>query len=143
MTTRNGDGGRALGSRIRQGDAVAVVRDAEAPYRVHWAYVSGLRIVAEYGGVPWSVDPRNRSRSDPGYRDPGDLDYGRVFWSQLTPDQRAAVLEAFRSTGARAVVSPRVPSGRRARLVGFHRRDGPDLRLLDPGAQADNAGLRR
>ena len=129
---------------LRQGDAVAVVRDAEAPYRVHWAYVSGLRIVAEFGGVPWSVDPRNRSRSDPGYSDPGDLDYGRVFWTQLTPDQRAAVLEAFRSTGARAVVSlerpERAPEPDWSDLIGA---TGLIYDFSNPGAQADNAGARR
>ena len=90
---------------LRAGDPVAVIRDTDPPYRVHWAYVSGLRIVAEFGGAPWRLDPRIRTSSDDDSPDPGDLDYGKVFWTQLSPAQRAAVIEAFRSTGARAVVS--------------------------------------
>lgn len=88
---------------LREGDTVAMIRDAEPPYRVHWAYVSGLRIVAEFGGVPWRLDPRIRNKDSA--PDPGDVDYAQVFWEQLSPTQRAAVMEAFRSTGARAVIS--------------------------------------
>lgn len=87
---------------LRDGDPVAVIHDTDPPYRVHWAYVSGLRIIAEFGAVPWRLDPRIRIKSEP---DPGDLDYGRTFWTQLSPAQQMAVIEAFRATGARAVVS--------------------------------------
>jgi hypothetical protein len=96
---------------LHPGDAVAVVRDTDPPYRCHWAYVSGLRIIAEFGGVPWNVDPRIRTKSIDHPTDPGDVDYGKVFWTQLTSQQRAAVISAFRATGARAVVSLSHPKG--------------------------------
>jgi hypothetical protein len=96
---------------LKAGDPVAVIRGSEPPYRIHWAYVAGVRIVSEFGAVPWHIDPDVRMKSDGDAVDPGDVNYGRMFWVELTPAQRAAVLDAFRSTGARAVISLSSPDG--------------------------------
>ena len=97
------------GYGLHAGDRVAVIRGIGAAPRVHWAYVSGLRIVAEFGSEPWRIEPENRIDGDP--PEPGYVDYARVFWTQLTQDQRAKILDAFRSAGARAVVSETRPEG--------------------------------
>lgn len=88
---------------LERGDMVAVIGSTEPTMRSSWAYVSGLRIVAEFGTLPWRIQPASRmwfERSEP---EPGDQDYGQLFWG-LRSDQRERVVEAFRSTGARAIV---------------------------------------
>jgi hypothetical protein len=89
---------------LKAGDPVAVVQGYVARARFHWAYAARLRIIAEFGSLPWHLVPQDRTRFDSHPIEPADQDYGRLFW-ELTPPQRAAVIEAFRSTGARAIVS--------------------------------------
>lgn len=96
---------------LQPGDAVAVIHDARPIYRCHWAYVSRLRIVAELGSVPWSIAPWDRTRFDRVGVEPGDEDYSLVFWNRLTPEERSGVIEAFRKTGARAILSLTKPDG--------------------------------
>jgi len=126
---------------LRPGDKVAVIRDTTPPYRVHWAYVSHLQIVAEFGGVPWRVDPETRMASDDDTSDPGDRDYGRMFWFELTPTQRAAVIEAFRSTGAHAVISLRQPD--KEPEPGWIKLDGVDALIYDFPDRVTDAGAHR
>ncbi|MGH9664647.1 MAG: hypothetical protein ACRD9L_09515, partial [Bryobacteraceae bacterium] len=90
---------------LRSGDPVALINDRSPGYRCHWAYVSHLRIVAEFGSLPWTIEPWDRTRFDPVVADPADEDYGRLFWNELTPERRAQVIDAFRDTGARAVLA--------------------------------------
>ncbi|SDB82253.1 hypothetical protein [Paraburkholderia lycopersici] len=99
-------------SGLRPGDAVAVIRDTAPTVRVSWAYVSRLRIVAEFGGLPYRIEPQDRNRFD---RKDEILwpDFSEMFWTQLTPQQRDQVMKAFSRSGARAVVSltmPKTPS---------------------------------
>jgi hypothetical protein len=90
---------------LKRGDAVALVDDTNPAYRCHWAYISGLRIVAEFGSRPWRLAPWERTRFDHLPADPADEDYGFFFWRRLTPQKRARVIEAFRNSGARAILS--------------------------------------
>jgi hypothetical protein len=116
---------------LRKGDRVAVIRNTDPPYLVHWAYVSGLRIIAEFGAVPWRVnydEPRQLSQllGEPNnVLDPGDVDYGKLFWTELTPARRASVIQAFRVAGADAVISLSRPEGA----------PGPGWRELNGGKQ--------
>jgi hypothetical protein len=93
---------------LRPGDPVAVIRDTYPTSRVSWAYVSRLRIVAEFGGVPYRIEPQDRTRLD---RNDEALwpDYSEMFWTQLTSQQREQVMKAFSQSGARAVVSLSMP----------------------------------
>jgi hypothetical protein len=95
-------------SGLQPGDAVAVIRDSAPAVRVSWAYVSRLRIVAEFGGLPYRIEPEDRNRFD---RKDEALwpDYSEMFWTQLTPQQREQVMKAFSQSGARAVVSLSMP----------------------------------
>jgi hypothetical protein len=95
-------------SGLRPGDPVAVIRDSYPTVRVSWAYVSRLRIVAEFGGLPYRIEPQDRNRFD---RKDEKLwpDYSEMFWTQLTPQQREQVMKAFSQSGARAVVSLSMP----------------------------------
>jgi hypothetical protein len=95
---------------IRNEDAVAVIHGTEASFRCHWAYVAHVRIVAEFGGLPWKLEPWDRTRFDDRAAELADEDYGRIFWEKLTPQQRGMVVDLFRSTGARAIVSLSRPS---------------------------------
>lgn len=94
---------------LRSGDAVALIHDKSLGYRFHWAYISNLRIVAEFGSLPWATDPWDRTRFDPTVTEPADQDYGLLFWKKLTPGRRAQVMNAFRGAGARAVVAQSRP----------------------------------
>jgi hypothetical protein len=95
-------------SGLRPGDPVAVIRDTGPTVRVNWAYVSRLRIVAEFGGLPYRIEPQDRTRFD---RNDETLypDYSEMFWTQLTPQRREQVMKAFSQSGARAVVSLSMP----------------------------------
>ncbi|MFM0504633.1 hypothetical protein [Paraburkholderia caffeinilytica] len=98
-------------SGLRPGDPVAVIRDTVPAVRVNWAYVSRLRIVAEFGGLPYRIEPQDRTRFDHD-DEPLYPDYGELFWTQLAPQQREQVMKAFSQSGARAVVSlsmPKIP----------------------------------
>jgi hypothetical protein len=67
--------------------------------------MSGLRIIAEFGGEPFSLPASERYPFDPNINSP---DYGALFRG-LTPQQRAAVIAGFRSQGAKAILSLKPP----------------------------------
>jgi len=94
---------------LRPDDPVAVIRDTVPTVRVNWAYVSRLRIVAEFGGLPYRIEAQDRTRFD---RNDEVLfpDYSEIFWMQLTPQRREQVMKAFSQSGARAVVSLSMPN---------------------------------
>ena len=94
----------ALPYGLQSDDAVAVIQAGNPSYRCHWAYISHLRIVAEFGALPWTLEPWDRTRFDHTV-EPADQNYGNVFWNKLTPQQREQVIDAFRKTGARAILS--------------------------------------
>jgi hypothetical protein len=94
-----------LAHGLKEGDPVALVNGYVYRDRYHWAYVDHLHIVAEFGALPWRIAPRERTKFDHDPSEPADQDYAQLFWVGLTPEQRSAVIEAFRSTGARAIVS--------------------------------------
>jgi hypothetical protein len=95
---------------IKSGARVASIHSAPG-YRCAWAYIANLRIVAEFGSLAWQVEPWDRTWSERFGTEESDADYGKVFF-QLSPEDRARVLAAFRQTGAQAVValSPPPPS---------------------------------
>jgi hypothetical protein len=103
---------------LRNGDSIALIDNNSPAYRCHWAYTSNLRIVAEFGSLPWTLAPWDRNRFDHVVNDPADEDYGVLFWKKLTPARRAQVIDAFHRVGARAVVAL----------------SGPDI-ALEPGWQ--------
>jgi hypothetical protein len=90
---------------LQSGDAIALVNDKRQAYRCHWAYVSNLRIVAEFGSLPWKLAPWDRTRFDHIAAEPADEDYGLIFWKKLTPERRGQVIDVFRRAGARAVLA--------------------------------------
>jgi hypothetical protein len=89
---------------LHSGDAIALIAKGPA-YRCHWAYISGLRIVAEFGSLPWTIEPWDRTRFDHILAEPADEDYALLFWKGLTPGRRAQAIDAFRLAGARAILS--------------------------------------
>lgn len=95
-------------SGLQPGDRVAVIRDSVHAVKVTWAYVSRLRIVDEFGALPYRIEPTDRTRFDRNdeFTYP---DYSEIFWTQLTPQQREQVMNAFSQSGARAVVSLSMP----------------------------------
>lgn len=94
---------------LRYGDPVAVIRDGVPPYRCHWAYVSGVRIIAELGALPFRVEPVDRMRFERPLAEPAFPDYGQTFWTELSTELRARVIAAFRAAGAHAVISLSTP----------------------------------
>jgi hypothetical protein len=95
----------ALRSRgFKSGDAVALIGDERPNYLCSWAYLSELRIVAEFGSLPWHLEPWDRTKLDGHHTEVADRNYGRVFWN-LSPADRERVVEKFHDTGARAIVS--------------------------------------
>ena len=102
----------ALGSYgLREGDAVAVIGGRDANFICSWAYVARLRIVAEFGALPWRVEPWDRWPLDRPRDEAADQDWGRVFWS-LPAEQRQRAVEAFQRAGAQAIVCSRRPVSR-------------------------------
>jgi len=89
---------------FKSGDTVAIIGSELPNYRCSWAYVSRIRIIAEYGALPFSIEPWDRTRFDHSRAEQADTNYGKAFWS-LTPEQRARVMKEFHRAGARAVVS--------------------------------------
>jgi hypothetical protein len=95
---------------VRRGDALGYVGSR---YRFYWARLAGARVVAEVrqddlvgpSGVvwAWALHPSERARRE---QLGGDVDR---FWKG-DPTRRARALDAFRSAGARVVVSDRVPA---------------------------------
>ncbi len=100
----------ALGAfGLKAGDAVAVIADDEPVSRCTWAYVTRLRIVAEFGSLPWKTAPYDRVWFEDESHEPGDDNAGKIFWA-LPTERRTQVTEAFHRVGARAVVSLVAPS---------------------------------
>ena len=96
-------------SGLKPGDPVAIINGYTATNRYHWAYVDHLRIVAEFGALPFRIAPRERMRLFGDESEPADQDFGHTFWLELSDRQRDSVLSAFRTAGARAVVSLSTP----------------------------------
>lgn len=94
---------------LKRGDTVAVIGGLEPNMRASWAYVSGLRIVGEFGSLPWRIQPASRMWFERADVEKGDKDYAQVFWA-LTPEQRARVIQAFESIGVRAIVCLESPA---------------------------------
>ncbi len=95
-----------LGMDLRQmglkpGDAVAAVGGPNAGST--WAYIDGLRIVAELGGQPFNpLDPS-----------PGEAENNQaasIFWRDSAAQQEK-ILSLFRDAGAVAVTAPGKPKG--------------------------------
>jgi hypothetical protein len=89
---------------LRPGDTVALIGRRDANFRCSWAYVARIRLIAEFGSLPWHIEPWDRTQLDGPEPEEADKDWGIVFW-QLAPQQRERVMRAFRETGVRAVVS--------------------------------------
>ncbi len=89
---------------LRPGDTVALIGRAGFNIRCSWAYIAHVRVVAEFGSLPWSIEPWDRTPFDHSQAEEADKDWGVVFW-QLPQQQRERVINAFRGTGARAVIS--------------------------------------
>jgi hypothetical protein len=90
---------------LHRDGAIALVDEGHPAYRCHWAYVSDLRIVAEFGSLPWTTEPWDRTRFDRPGTGAADEDYSLVFWKKLTPQRRAQVIGAFQVAGAQAVLA--------------------------------------
>jgi hypothetical protein len=90
------------------GDPIAIIGGNEPSYRCSWAYVARLRIVAEFGGLPWSVAPFDRTRFD---HDPeqADENYAELFWN-LPASDRNRIIGAFRQVQPKAILSLWRPS---------------------------------
>ena len=97
------------GRGLKPGDRVAIINGLTSTDRYHWAYVDHLRIVAEFGALPFRIEPSERMRLFGEGPEAADQDFGRTYWLDLTDSQRKAVLDAFRNAGARAVVSLSTP----------------------------------
>lgn len=115
---------------LNRGDAIATIDGSFPGYRCEWAYVCALRIVAEFGSLPWEVAPWERASFDQIGPQLADEDYDTLFWKKLTPDRRAQILSAFLHAGAQAVLDlspPDVPlepgwqmvSGTNTRIYSF------------------------
>lgn len=89
---------------LRPGDAVALIGSGEPNFRCGWAYLARIRLVAEFGSLPWRIEPWDRTPFDHSAVEQADKNWGIAFW-QLAPEQRERVIRAFQATGARAIVS--------------------------------------
>ena len=86
---------------LKRGDAIASVGGPNASST--WAYIDGLRIVAELGGQPF--DPRNPSAGA------AENDAAApTFWRD-PPAVQQKILSLFRAAGAIAVTAPGKPPG--------------------------------
>jgi hypothetical protein len=94
---------------LKPGDGVALVPEDDYTSRCTWAYLSQLRIIAEFGATPWRIHPTDRIWLDGDRGEPADANAGLLFWA-LPIERRTEVLAAFRRVGARAVVSLTPPS---------------------------------
>jgi hypothetical protein len=89
---------------FRPGDTVALVGSGEPHFLCSWAYLARIRLVAEFGSLPWRIEPWDRTPFDHSQAEAADNDSGIAFWN-LPPEQRERVIRAFQGTGARAVIS--------------------------------------
>jgi hypothetical protein len=89
---------------LKPGDTVALIGREGVNIRCSWAYVSRVRVVAEFGSLPWSIEPWDRTPFDHSQPEDADKDWGIVFW-ELPQKQRERVIDAFHGTGARALIS--------------------------------------
>jgi len=94
---------------LRQGDTVALIGGEYANFRCGWAYLARIRVIAEFGSLPWSIEPWDRTPIDHSQPEEADKNWGKVFWG-LTPEQRERVIQAFQETGARAIISMERPN---------------------------------
>ena len=90
-------------SGVNAGDAVAVAGQNDL-CNCSWAYVARVRVVAEFGGLPWSLAPWDRPLHGRYWQEEADKDWKTVFW-QLSPEDRGRVMQAFQSAGVRLVVA--------------------------------------
>ena len=114
---------------LKPGDPIAIINGHTATDRYHWAYVDHLRIVAEFGALPFRTAPLERTRFDKESIELADQDFGRLFWEGLSDAQRSAAMAAFRASGARAVLSLSTPST--PTDPGWTRLDGTDYWLYE------------
>ena len=121
---------------FRSGDKVALVGDERPNYVCTWAYLDQLRIVAEFGSVPWTLEPWDRTRLDHHHSEPADRDYGRIFWN-LSPADRERVVQKFHDTGARAIVSLAKPTS--AADTGWQQLDGSNAWIYSFDSPAVNS----
>jgi len=84
---------------FRPGDTVALVGSGEPNFLCSWAYLARIRLVAEFGSLPWRIEPWTVRRLTTPRRG-ADNDSGIAFWN-LPPEQRERVIRAFQGTGAR------------------------------------------
>lgn len=89
---------------LKPGDKVGVI--GEWNLRCTWAYVNGLRIVAELGGAPY--DPHPVAGVDHWYdnhhkesQNPGE----ELFWN-ASPETQAKIVQLFKQSGAVAIIAP-------------------------------------
>lgn len=93
---------------LRPGDTIALIgRGNEVP-SLGWAYIARIRIVAEFGGLPWRIEPPFRTPLDHAGPEEADKNWGTAFW-QLPLEQRERVIQAFHRVGVRAIVSMSQP----------------------------------
>ncbi len=132
-------------NRIMSGDKVALIGNGMPDYLCTWAYISGIRIVAEFGSIPWHLEPWDRTHFDRHPYEQADKDYGLVFWN-LPPAERQRVLQKFHDAGARAVVSLSSPGSNPdtgwyalgdsgAWIYKFDDSDAASAKLIGPAAQ--------
>ena len=123
------------------GDTVALIGREGFNIRCSWAYVARIRVIAEFGSLPWSIEPWDRTPFDHSQSEEADENWGVVFW-QLPQKQRERVINAFRRTGARAIISLTQPgpgSDGWTPLAGT----GAWIYSLDPQLTASLAVVRR
>jgi hypothetical protein len=89
---------------LKGGDPVALIVDSRSTLRCSWAYSSRLRIVAEFGGLPMTLQPMESMAFYPSDPEHATTNYV-VLFRGLSSALRTEVLEAFRREGAKAVVS--------------------------------------
>ncbi|MGD0939056.1 MAG: hypothetical protein ABR905_05030 [Terracidiphilus sp.] len=89
---------------FRSGDSIALIGRAGFNIRCGWAYITRVRVIAEFGSLPWNIEPWDRTRFDHAEPEEADKDWGSFFW-QLPEQQREQVMSAFQGIGARAVIS--------------------------------------
>ena len=88
---------------LKPGDKVGVIGGTYL--YCTWAYLNGLRIVAELGGGPYDPHPiagvdhwygKHKEGPDPG---------GELFWN-ASPEMQAKIMQLFRQSGAVAIIAP-------------------------------------
>jgi hypothetical protein len=101
---------------LKAGDKVGVIGGPNL--HCTWAYLNGLRIVAELGGVPYDPHPVAGVDHWYGYHPMSpDADGmspdvgGEPFWD-ASPEMQAKIMQLFKQSGAVAVIAPaKTPDG--------------------------------